>query len=256
MIGNNIKKYMAAVLFILLLSGIILTPAQADEIADLSQDVLAKWQDAIITARVVIEAYESEHKTEILLTVIDESGLAIASLSSINPSSMFSASMSETKLKSITMILPDNEEIPANVVLRDQDLDLAFIKPIDKIDKKITAINLADNTTPGMLDNIVCLSRLGNTGGYAPVVSVSRIQAIIKKPRTMYMTDPMKALLSGLGVPVYTLEGKIIGLNLMRISKSTDMTGDELSRGMGALPAMPIILPAQEIIDIIERSDL
>ena len=72
----------------------------------------------------------------------------------------------------------------------------------------------------------------------------------------MFMTDPMKALLSGLGVPVYTLDGKVIGLNLMRASKATDMLGDDLSRGMGALPTLPIILPAQEIIDIVQRAKL
>lgn len=253
---NILIKYGLSALCLLFLSGFLLTPVWADEVADLSYAVLEKWQDAIITARVVIEVYESERKTEILLTVIDESGLAVSSLSSISPSSMFGSGMDDTKVKSVTMILPDNEEIPANVVLRDQDLDLAFIKPIEKIDKKLTAIDLSDNSEPEILDHIVALSRLGNAGGYAPVVSISRIEAIIKKPRTMFMTDPMKALLSGLGVPVYTLDGKVIGLNLMRVSKSTDIIGDDLSRGMGALPTLPIILPAQEIIDIIKRAKL
>lgn len=253
---NIPTKYGLTVVCVLLLSGILLTPVKADEIANLSHAILEKWQDAVITARVVIEVYESERKTEILLTVIDESGLAVSSLSSISPSSIFGSGMEETKVKSVTMILPDNEEIPASVVLRDQDLDLAFIKPLDKLDKKMTAIDLAENSVPEILDHIVALSRLGNAGGYAPVVSISRIEAIIKKPRTMFMTDPMKALLSGLGVPVYSLDGKIIGLNLMRASKSTDIIGDDLSRGMGALPTLPIILPAQEIIDIIKRAKL
>jgi hypothetical protein len=253
---NKTNKYKLIALCFLFLSGTLLTPAWADEAGDLSKAVLEKWQDAIITARVVVEVYESERKTEILLTVIDESGLSVSSLSSISPASIFGSGMDETKVKSITMILSDKEEIPANVVLRDQDLDLAFIKPSEKIDKKLTAIDLADNSTPEILDHIVMLSRLGNAGGYAPVVSVSRIEAIIKKPRTMFMTDPMKALLSGLGIPVYTLDGKVIGLNLMRASKSTEMVGDDLTRGMGALPTLPIILPAQEIIDIIKNAGL
>jgi hypothetical protein len=253
---NALNKYGLLTLCLLLLSGLFITPAWADEAADLSKAVLEKWQDAVITARVVIEVYESERKTEILLTVIDESGLAISSLSSISPSSMFGSGMEETKVKSVTMILPDKEEIPANVVLRDQDLDLAFIKPSEKLNKKLKAIDLKENATPEILDHIVMLSRLGNAGGYAPVISISRIEAIIKKPRTMFMTDPMKALLSGLGVPVYTLDGKVIGLNLMRTSKSTDMIGDDLTRGMGALPTLPIILPAQEIIDIIKNAGL
>lgn len=253
---NQVKKIKLVVLCSLLVLGLFVIPVWADEVADLSQKVLTQWQDAIITARLVIEVYESERKTEILLTIINESGLAVSSLSSISPSSMFGTSMDETKVKSVTMILPDKEEIPANVVLRDQDLDLAFIKPIEKINRKLVAVDLADNSSPKILDHIILLSRLGNAGGYAPVVSISRIEAIITKPRTMFMTDPMKALLSGLGVPVFTLDGKVIGLNLMRASKSTDILDDDLSRGMGALPTLPIILPAKEIIDIIERAKL
>lgn len=253
---NTVNKYGLSALCFLLLTGLLVTPTWADEAAELSQKVLEKWQDAVITARVIIEMYESERKIEILVTVIDESGLAVLSLSSINPSSMYGAMVDETKVKDVTMILSDNEEIPANLVLRDQDLDLAFIKPIDKVEKKLTAIDIGDNTEPEILDRIVSLSRLGNTGGFAPVVSISRVQAIIKKPRTMYMIDPMKALLGGLGVPAFTLDGKIVGIALMRASKVQDIMGDELSRGMGGLPALPIILPAQEILDVMKRAGL
>lgn len=254
--GNNVCRYLLFVLCLLMVTSLWVGPAWADETAELSQKVLEKWQDAVITARVIIEMYESERKIEILVTVIDKSGLAVLSLSSISPASMYGAMEDETKVKDVTMILPDNEEIPANLVLRDQDLDLAFIKPIDKVEKKLTAIDIGDNTEPEILDRIVSLSRLGNTGGFAPVVSISRVQAIIKKPRTMYMIDPMKALLGGLGVPAFTLDGKIVGIALMRTSKVQDMMGDELSRGMGGLPALPIILPAQEIIDVMKRAGI
>ena len=254
--GNNVCKHSLFVFCLLMVTSLWVGSAWADETAELSQKVLEKWQDAVITARIIIEMYESERKIEILVTVIDKSGLAVLSLSSINPASMYGAMVDETKVKDVTMILPDNEEIPANLVLRDQDIDLAFIKPIDKVEKKLTAIDLGDNTEPEILDRIVSLSRLGNTGGFAPVVSISRVQAIIKKPRTMYMIDPMKALLGGLGVPAFTLDGKIVGIALMRTSKVQDVMGDELSRGMGGLPSLPIILPAQEIIDVIERAGL
>jgi len=254
--GNKVCKHSLFVLCLLMVTSLWVGPVWADKTAELSQKVMGKWQDAVITARVIIEVYESERKIEILATVIDKSGLAVLSLSSISPASMYGAMADETKVKDVTMILPDNEEIPANVVLRDQDLDLAFIKPVDKIKKKLTAIDLSDNAEPEILDQIVSLSRLGSTGGFAPVVSISRVQAVIKKPRTMYMTDPIKVLLGGLGVPAFTIDGKVVGIALMRASKVQDIMGDELSRGMGGLPALPIILPAQEIIDVIKRAGL
>ena len=47
------------------------------------------------------------------------------------------------------------KELPATIVLRDQDLDLAFIRPTAKPAAALVAINLADAETPSILEDLV-----------------------------------------------------------------------------------------------------
>jgi S1-C subfamily serine protease len=249
------SKSMLASMCLLLGVGLLTNWVWADEVAEQSKKVIEKRQDAVISVKIIIEVYESERKLEALGTVIHESGLTLVSMSSMDPGAMFSSGMSETKVKDVTMIMPDMEEIPAKVVLRDQDLDIVFIEPSEKLKKKLIAIDLSDNSEPEMLDQVVALSRLGSSGGYAAAVSIMRIQSIITKPRTMYMADPLKVFVSGLGTPAFSLDGKVIGMLLLRVSKTQEGISDEL-RGIGGFPSLPIILPVSEILDVIEKAKL
>src|SRR5262249_30293582 len=83
---------------------------------------------------------DREQKTESLGTIIDPSGRAGTALSSLDPSRDVSGREIRTRkgmikidanavLKEVKIILADGTEIPAELVMRDADLDLAFVKP-------------------------------------------------------------------------------------------------------------------------------
>ena len=224
-----------------------------DEIAELSKAIMEQGQEAVVLTKTVIEMYDSERKVEGLATVINKEGLAVISLSSIDPATFYRAGYEEVKVRDIKMILSDNTEIPSKVVLRDPELDLAFIKPIEKIDRDLIFVSLSEHTTPEMLDQVVVLSRLGSTMGNVPSISVARVQAIIKKPRIMYMPDPFIGIASGMGTPVFAIDGNIIGILLMKVTRGDDSHPSDAG-GLSSLGILPIILPAQEIIDVMEKA--
>ena len=157
--------------------------AQDDRAA--GRDIVKKWQGAIINVRVVLkmrvsvggrEMQSMDESVETVGTVIDPSGLTVLSLGALNPGAMmnkmlggggssqermeFGSEPSDVKLR-----LPDGKELPARIVLRDEDLDLAFLRPISKPDKPLVAIDLKDEGRPSLLDPVVVLSRLGRVGG-------------------------------------------------------------------------------------------
>ena len=74
--------------------------------------------------------------------------------------------------------LADGKELPATIVLRDQDLDLAFIRPTAKPAAPLTAVNLADAASPTVLEDLVVLGRLGRVGGWVPSASLYSVAAI------------------------------------------------------------------------------
>jgi len=235
---------------ILMLLGLGFVSGWSDDQARAARAIVDKWQNTVITVKIVSEQFEYESKVEAFGTIIDSSGLAVLSLSRADPSTISNWGVnSESKIKDLKMIMADGIEVPAKIVLRDEDLDLIFIKPIEAQDKKFPAVRLADNTKVEMLDEILILTRLDENAGYVPSASIRRVHSIIMKPRTLYVSDYINVL-SGLGSPAFSLDGRVIGILLLKVAKSENLNTDMFGE-FGRM--MPVILPAAEIIEVVEK---
>lgn len=239
--------------FIILVSLGVPGIVRADDVADFMKVIMQERQEAVVLTKTVVEMFDSERKMEGLATIISEEGLAVISLSGIDPGSFYRTGFDEVSVKDIKMVLADNTEIPSKIVLRDPELDLAFIKPLEPLDQKLTFVPLSEHTTPEMFDQVVILSRLGSAVGNVPSVSIARIQAVIEKPRTMFMPDPFTGLVSGMGTPVFSLDGHIIGILLLKFTRGSDDYSGDLG-GISSLGLLPVILPAQEILDVMDKA--
>ena len=248
------------------------TPVLAQDDRAAGRAIVKKWQNAIVTVRVVLkmrvsvggrEMQSMDESVETVGTVIDPSGLTVLSLGALNPGAMmnkmmggggsgqermeFGSEPSDVKLR-----LSDGRELPARIVLRDEDLDLAFLRPTAKPDKPLVAIDLADEGKPAMLDSVVVLTRLGRVGGWTPAASLQTIGAIIEKPRTFYVIETGSA--GGMGTPAFTPSGKVVGLLTMR-SIQTGRTGMfSMVGGSEGLGLLPVILPAADVRDIAQQA--
>ena len=258
----------ATLLALVAASGPVL--AQDDRAA--GREIVKKWQHAIVTVRVVLkmrvsvggrEMQSMDESVETVGTVIDPSGLTVLSLGALNPGAMmnkmiggggsgqermeFGSEPSDVKLR-----LSDGKELPARIVLRDEDLDLAFLRPTTKPDKPLVAINLADEGKPTLLDPVVVLTRLGRVGGWAPAASLQTIGAIIEKPRTFYVIETGSA--GGMGTPAFTPSGKVVGLLTMRSIQSGRSGMFSMMSGSEGLGLLPVILPAADVRDIAQQA--
>jgi len=226
---------------------------RADDVAGFMKTIMQERQDAVVLTKTVVEMFDSERKMEGLATIISDEGLAVISLSGIDPGSFYRAGFDDVNVKDIKMVLADNTEIPSRIILRDPELDLAFIKPVEPLDQKLTFVPLSEHATPEMFDQVVILSRLGSAVGNVPSLAIARIQAIIEKPRIMFMPDPFTGLVSGMGTPVFSLDGHVIGILLLKFTRGSDDYAGDLG-GISSLGLLPVILPAQEIIDVMEKA--
>lgn len=249
---------------------------RADETADAGRRILAKNQDAVITLKAVVKVTGSaggnsipqqEQRIEITGTVVDPSGLTVTSYTLVNPASIAKAQIKRmlaqrgggpsdvdinSEVSSAKLILADGTEIPAEVVLRDEDLDLAFFRPIAKPANPLTAVALTPAGTPQMLDQVFMLNRLSNIAKRTVAVTYGRIDAVIQKPRLFYSVG---AAVTGspLGGPVFTPDGNLVGITLIRKSANTEdaevMTGLSSQAGL-----MPVLLPASDLTDSIKQA--
>ena len=237
--------------------------ALADEAADAGRRVLGRYQDAVITVKLVVSYTmsvggndrQSESKTEAVGTVIDPSGLTVISLSTIDPSSMLKARMRQmgdvkidSAVKDAKLVLADGTEIAAEIALRDKDLDVAYVLPVEKPAKPLAAVDLTHAAKPQVLDQVICLNRLGKVADRVVAVSAERVDALVERPRPFYVLAAGGS--SGVGSPVFSLSGEPLGVILIRNAPSdSEANIASMFSGGSGLGIMPIIVPAADILE-------
>ena len=239
--------------------------ASAGDAVTAGRDIVAKHQDAVVTVRMVVKSSmmlgnrtnADESKIETVGTVIDPSGLTVVSLATIDPSaiaklllrSMRRDMAMDSEFKDVRIVLADDTELPATVVMRDKDLDIVFIRPEASPAKPLAAIDLSKVATPRLLDEVITLNRLGKVADRAISVSIARVEALVERPLPYYVISAGGS--GGLGIPAFTVDGAPIGILLMRSAPSE---GDmDISRmllaGGGGMGLMPIVVPAASLRD-------
>ena len=240
--------------------------AQAGELAEKGRAVFKQHQHEVVTVQVVQKTTTSgrgskseprEGKQDLTGTVVDPSGLTVLALSAVDPSELYkrmypesSGYKIEVEVSDVKILLDDGTEIPAEIVLRDKDLDLAFIRPKTKPAKPMAAVDLSQAAPAQMLDELITLNRLGRAAGRAHAASVEHVSAVVHKPRTFYIPDS-RMTGTALGSPVFALDGRIVGIVVMRT----------ISAGGGASMsnfrpdnATSIILPAEDVAKAMKQA--
>lgn len=263
-------RYRVVIGLIVVLAAAVV-PSEAQEQRAAMRGVAKKWQDSIVNVRVSLkvrmsvggrEVQSMDDTVEAVATVIDASGLTVMSLSSLDPGAMmnrlFAASgtgdqkMSiESEPSDVRIRLADGKELPASIVLRDQDLDLAFIRPTTRPAAPLTAINLADAATPSVLEDLVVLGRLGRVGGWTPSAILYSVAAIMEKPRTFFVLNGP----AGTGMPAFQTSGKIVGILTIRQIDPGRMSMFGMMGGTEGAGVIAVVLPAADVLEIARQAD-
>lgn len=261
---KNLRRAFPALALIVVLGASV---ARADEAAQKGRTILETHRDAVVTLQVVVNqkvsfpgmaSRNNESKVEATGTVISADGLTIMSLSETDPSSIVESMMAasgqgqnlqmETEIKDVKIMLADGGEVEAEIILRDRDLDMAFVRPLKKPEAPFQFVDLSKTGQPDYLDEVITLNRLGQVANRAYAASVERIDAIVERPRRFYVpgNDPTQ---TGLGSPVFTLNGDFIGVFLMRVISGAQSSGLGGMFGGGRDNMMSVILPAADIAE-------
>ena len=261
------KKSFFVLLAVWVAGAVLACAARAGETEEKARTVLENNRFAVVTVRIVVKqrysmagmgGQEEESRSETTGTVIGPDGLTVVALSATDPSSLIKNMMSgmmdsqikiDSELSDVKILREDNSEVPAHVVLRDVDLDLAFVRPKEAPAKAWTYVDLADAGEARILDTVVTINRLGKVANRAYAASFERVNAIVEKPRKFYIpgNDPTN---TSHGCPAFALDGKVIGVFVIRSIKNTEGGGGMFGGMMDAQRNMTaIILPAADIAE-------
>jgi len=257
------KKIKIIILALATLSLLAGNAATADDVMA-GRKIFAEKQDSVIWVAGVakmsfsapdasdspVNIPDEEVKVEALATMVDTNGLAVTSLSQIDPARGMNGRSLRTNrgmikvdaisvLKEIHVIMADGTEIPAELVMKDVDLDLAVIRinTASKEAKGVTfpAVNLKDSVSPEILDPVITITRMDELFNRVANVTPGYVNMITKKPRVF-----LRAAGATGGCPTFNLDGKLIGITAGRLVK-------------GRQPAAAL-LPAADVLDIVQQA--
>ncbi len=145
------------------------------------------------------------------------------------------------------LIGDDTEGLPAKLVARDSELDLAWVQIKDPKDKKFDALDISVADIPKIGQELILVERLPKHHDRIPVFNETKLAGIAKKPRELFI--PAHGI-SSYGDPIFTTSGKLVGFTALQLPDRDSAGGPmammtemfDMQRSMGAL-----ILPAAEV---------
>lgn len=222
------------------------------------RDVTKRFADAIVGVEMVVtlklkagdrEIPPSEQRIEVNGTMISASGLVVTSLAQVDPQASFDAARNSGRggraelvgvdFKEVKLRTADGKELPARFVLKDADLDLAFMAPEAATDGSAAPtfgsfVNLAESTDGALLDTYMFVTRAAKALQRVPLVRSTEVMGVVERPRKFYLVTDQSV-----GSPVFDFKGRILGISLQNISGGRSTT---------------VVLPASDIAEMAKQA--
>lgn len=235
--------------------------------------LMQRYADAIVGVELVVtlkvksgdrELPPREQRAEVNGTVIAANGLTVTSLAEVDPQTAFEAArvaqpgrqveLLGVDFKEVKLRLADGTEVPARFVLKDADLDLAFMAPENATaeagPRTFTHVDLAAATEGDVMDEFYFVSRASKALQRVPLVQQSVVRGLVEKPRRLYLMTYL-----ALGTPMFDAQGRVLGLGLQHFANgrrsglvvlpSADVA--EIARQVVYTKPEPVAAPATEL---------
>lgn len=207
-----------------------------------------------ITMRVEVSAAgrsmpPQEQKLEALGTILAEDGLTVLSLSTVDPRAKIlsrihsSGASVQVHYTEVLLLMPDGSEIPAKILLKDNDLDLAYVLPLENEDEEFNDTverfsfvpnQDTDSSGPTVLDEVISISKLGRNLYRQSTLRRGWVNAVIEKPRQYFVIENTSP-----GTPVFDKKGTWLGIVVYKMERGR--------------PSAVVTLPAKDILEIAEQ---
>jgi len=176
-------------------------------------NLLRRWAEAVVVVDGSVKfncgrcAREHEAQVHRLGVVVDAAGLVLLHRQS--------AAQGHRYLEQhLRLILADRREVPARILLDDDDVLLSVLAPTAPPEQAglFQPVPLSTEATADLFDHVVILSRLGKDHRYLPVVTAARIMCRVTHPRPFYLANLLPAGPFDLGQPVFLPDGRLLGI--------------------------------------------
>jgi hypothetical protein len=187
-----------------------------------------------------------EQKLEALGTIIAKDGLTVLSLNKVDPTANILSRLRSpgasvnVNYTEVMLLMQDGTEVPAKLILKDIDLDLAYVLPIKERKEEYKDVvfskvpNSVEENAPLILDEVVSIGKLRQTLYRQSTLRRGWVNAVIEKPRKYFVIENTSP-----GTPVFDRNGKWLGVVVYKM--------------VGGRPSEIVTLPASDVLEIAEQ---
>lgn len=258
-----------------LLAALAALPAAAQTAGPDLAKVLAERAPAVVTVQLVVQVKmggqmgsmvgeKQEFQTEASCVAIDPKGIVLCSntllggyMSILQRAMGGKVEMSATPTQIKVFVGDDPKPLDAKLLVRDSDLDLAWLEVKVPEGRTFAYVDLARSATPKVGDAFLGVRRLDKYFDRTPTIYEGKIGGTIKKPRTLYV--PTEAVESALGLPALTPAGEVLGILVLQYPDAESEGDGGLFGRLGASARMQdlvrgFILPAADVVKATKRA--
>ncbi|MFQ5590586.1 MAG: trypsin-like peptidase domain-containing protein [Phycisphaerae bacterium] len=245
-------------------------PARAVEAADYAKLINDK-APALVTIKFVLKVSmgammgpEQESENEITAVMIDPKGVLLCSNTQLSGFTgmmrrlmgSMGSEISARPLDLRVLIGDEAKEHEAELLARDSELDLAWVKIKEPGDRTFEHVDFATGTKLELGQEVVVVRRLDKFFARTPAVSHGRVGGITRKPRDLYI--PTGEVVTALGLPVYTTDGRVAGFTVMQApdEEDTEMNPMAVFSRLSSLQNImaAVVLPAADVAKATRRA--
>ena len=188
-----------------------------------------------------------EQKLEALGTIIAEDGLTVLSLNKVDPTANILSRIRSpgatvnVNYTEVMLLMQDGTEVPAKLLLKDVDLDLAYVLPIKERKDEYKEVIFSkvpsqakQKADPLILDEVVSIGKLRQTLYRQSTLQRGWVNAVIQKPRKYFVIENTSP-----GTPVFDQSGKWLGVVVYKM--------------VGGRPSEIVTLPASDVLEIAQQ---
>ncbi len=231
-------------------------PLFAASAGEAGRALMKRYADAIVNVELVTtikvkqgdrEAPARDQPIEINGTVISPDGLTVTSLAAVDPRVQFEAMRAQqggtrgielvsADFKEVKLRLADGKEVPARFVLRDADLDLAFMAPeTADPERKYAYVNLTEMADSAVMERVYFVARANKMLQRTPLVRSTEVVGIVEKPRRLFLLGDQSV-----ASPVFAADGRVLGIFLQHFASGR--------------PSGVVVLPAADIAEMAKQA--
>ncbi len=239
--------------FLFLLCITFAVPAIADDEADVYRRLTESKSSALVTVKFLLRMEgqfgKRESETEITGIMIDAKGLILCANSKLGAPRRF-GSATPTDIK--VLIGDDIDGLPAKVLARDTELDLAWVQIKEPGEKTFEFMNLADPGEPKIGDRLYALRRMAKFFDRTPIISDGRLAGRAKKPRDLLVPAGLSL---DAGQPVLTADGKLVGIVSLQLPEDEEFQANPMAfMSIGRDIGGGLILPTAQVAKATARA--